>query len=131
MLLWGYALHSTLVNCKVLTLRTRSIVVLCIAFCRNWAQLMVLRALQGAFECTISPSFLLLTAAFYTKREHTMRSIIWGTANSGMGIITGLINYGIGSHAKKNPGGVAPWKGISFFLGSLTIVLAVLVYFFL
>ena len=40
-----------------------------------------------------------------------------------------VINYGIGTRAKNHPDGLAPWKGISLFLGSLTIVLSVITYF--
>lgn len=90
---------------------------------------MVLRSLQGVAECTISPSFLILTGAWYTSREHTMRAIIWGTSNSGMQIITALIEYGIGDAAQKHPNGLQPWRGISLFLGSMTIMLSILVYF--
>lgn len=107
------------------------VVVLCIAFAQNFTHLMILRFLQGALECTISPTFMLLTGSWYTSEEHTLRSLIWGTSNAGMNIITGLINYGIGAHAQAHPGGMAPWKGISFFLGGLTIFDAVLVYFVL
>jgi ACS family allantoate permease-like MFS transporter len=105
------------------------VIVLCTAFATNWTTLMVLRGLQGALECTISPTFLLITGAWYTSREHTMRAIIWGTANAGMNIISGLANYGIGLNAQANPGGLAAWKGISFFLGALTILDSVLVFF--
>ncbi|KAH7410564.1 major facilitator superfamily domain-containing protein [Cadophora sp. MPI-SDFR-AT-0126] len=104
------------------------IIVLCIAFGKNWTDLMILRALQGALECTISPTFMLITGSWYTSREHTFRAVIWGTSNAGMNIISGLINYGIGTHAQNHPGGLAPWKGISFFLGSLTIVDSILVF---
>lgn len=104
------------------------IIVLCIAFGKNWTDLMILRALQGALECTISPTFMLITGSWYTSREHTFRAVIWGTSNAGMNIISGLINYGIGTHAQKHPGGLAPWKGISFFLGSLTIIDSILVF---
>ncbi|KAF5659040.1 major facilitator superfamily transporter [Fusarium circinatum] len=83
------------------------VVVLCIAFAKNFAHLMVLRALQGALECTISPTFMLITGAFYTSQEHTLRSLIWGTSNAGMNIIAGLSMYGIGLHAEKHPGGLA------------------------
>ena len=107
------------------------VIVLCIAFAQNFTGLMVLRALQGAAECTISPTFLILTGSWYTSREHTMRSIIWGTANAGMQIITAFIEYGIGFQAQRHPGGLAPWRGISIFLGSLTIVCSILVYFIL
>ncbi|KAL6400859.1 major facilitator superfamily transporter [Ilyonectria robusta] len=107
------------------------VIVLCVAFAKNFAHLMVLRTIQGALECTISPTFMLMTGAWYTSQEHTLRSLIWGTSNAGMNIIAGLSMYGIGLHAEKNPNGLAPWKGISFFLGTLTIVLGVLVWFIL
>lgn len=84
------------------------VVVLCIAFAKNFTHLMVLRALQGALECTISPTFVLMTGAWYTSREHTLRSLIWGTSNAGMNIITGLCMYAIGQHAQQHPGGLAP-----------------------
>jgi ACS family allantoate permease-like MFS transporter len=60
------------------------VIVMCIAFAKNWAGLMVLRALQGVFECTISPAFLLLTGSWYKKNEQAARTLIWGTANAGM-----------------------------------------------
>ncbi|KAI9148828.1 transporter [Paramyrothecium foliicola] len=107
------------------------VIVLCIAFAKNFTHLMVLRAIQGALECTISPTFLLLTGSWYTSKEHTLRSVIWGTSNAGMNIIAGLIMYGIGLHAQKNPDGIAAWKGISFFLGALTITCGILVWFIL
>lgn len=83
------------------------VVVLCIAFAKNFAHLMILRTLQGALECTISPTFMLITGAWYTSQEHTLRSLIWGTSNAGMNIITGLCMYGIGLHAQKDPNGLA------------------------
>jgi MFS transporter, ACS family, allantoate permease len=84
------------------------VVVLCVAFAQNWAHLMVLRTFQGALECTISPTFMLITGAWYKSREHTFRSTIWGTSNAGMNIITGLIMYAIGGHAQAHPNGLAP-----------------------
>ncbi|KAF4968679.1 hypothetical protein FSARC_3965 [Fusarium sarcochroum] len=105
------------------------VIVLCVAFAKNFAHLMVLRAIQGALECTISPTFVLITGTWYTSQEHTFRSLIWGTSNAGMNIIAGLSMYGIGLHAEKHPGGLAAWKGISFLLGALTITCGVLVWF--
>ncbi|EHK22945.1 uncharacterized protein TRIVIDRAFT_150101 [Trichoderma virens Gv29-8] len=100
------------------------VVVLCTAFVQDFAQLVALRSLQGLLECTISPSFLLITASFYVSREHTMRSIVWGTAASGMGIIAQLVMYGIGSAAQKHQSSFGPWRWISIFLGSWTILLS-------
>lgn len=58
-----------------------------------------------------------------------MRSVIWSSCNAGMDISTSLINYGIARSAEAHLGQLAPWKGISIFLGSFTIVLSILVYF--
>ncbi|KEZ46542.1 hypothetical protein SAPIO_CDS0336 [Scedosporium apiospermum] len=107
------------------------VIVLCIAFAKNFAHLMILRAFQGALECTISPTYMLITGAWYTSQEHTLRSLIWGTSNAGMNILAGLSMYGIGLHAEKHPGGLAAWKGISFLLGALTITCGILVWFIL
>ncbi|KAF7185621.1 putative transporter [Pseudocercospora fuligena] len=107
------------------------VIVLCIGFADNFTELIILRFLQGAFECTISPTFLLITGSFYTTQEHTLRAVIWGTANAGMNVITGLINYAIGDAANAHPGGLGAWRGIAFFLGGLTILLGVLAFFVL
>ncbi|RAH85568.1 major facilitator superfamily transporter [Aspergillus japonicus CBS 114.51] len=107
----------------------QGIIVLCIAFAKNFAGLAVLRFLEGVTECTTYPALLIITASWYTKEEHAMRSVVWGSANAGMDVLTSLINYGIGREAEARPTGLAPWKGISIFLGSLTIALSILVYF--
>ncbi|GAP84456.1 putative major facilitator superfamily transporter [Rosellinia necatrix] len=107
------------------------VVVLAVAFARSFAHLIVLRVVQGALECAISPAFLLLTGAWYKSREHAFRSVVWATSNGGVNIITGVISYAIAERAQHNPDGLAAWKAISLFLGALTIVLGVLVFFIL
>jgi MFS family permease len=72
----------------VLTRSLPGILVLCIAAAKDFAGLMVLRFLQGAAECTTYPALILITASWYTTEEHAYRSIIWGTANAGMDILT-------------------------------------------
>jgi MFS transporter, ACS family, allantoate permease len=89
------------------------ICVLGIGFCQNFTQLIALRALQGAFECSISPGFLLLVGTWYTRREHTSRSLVFGSANAGFGVIAKLVIYGIGSATLDKPG-AQPWRYISY-----------------
>ena len=105
------------------------VLVLCLAFAKNFSDLMIIRTLQGFAECTTYPALLIMTASWYTTREHAMRLVVWGTANAGMDVLTSLINYGIGMRAEQDTNGLAPWKGISMFLGSLTIVMSVVVFF--
>ncbi|KAJ5113980.1 hypothetical protein N7456_002514 [Penicillium angulare] len=126
----NYVLQKTRLGATVaVCMFSWGIMVLCIAFAKNFAGLAALRFLEGVAECTTYPALLIITGTWYTKEEHAMRSLIWGSSNAGMDILTSLINYGIGREAERHPGGLAPWKGISLFLGSLTIILSVVVFF--
>ncbi|KAI1336479.1 major facilitator superfamily transporter [Xylariaceae sp. FL0016] len=97
------------------------IVVLCIGFAKNFTHLITLRALQGLFECCISPGFILIVGSWYTTREHASRSLVFQSANAGFGIIANLILYGIGSVQYRRPDFEA-WRYMSYFLGGLTIL---------
>ncbi|KAH0140379.1 major facilitator superfamily transporter, partial [Aureobasidium melanogenum] len=97
------------------------VVVLCIGFAQNFTHLIVLRALQGFFECCISPGFILVVGSWYKTREHASRSLVFQSANAGFGIISSLALYGIGKRGEKDPN-AEPWRWMSYFLGTLTIL---------
>lgn len=103
-----------------------SVIVLCLAFAQNFAQLVALRSLQGFLECIMGPALLIITGSFYVSREHTLRSIIWSTSSSGMDIITQLVIYAIGNAAQKQKhnSSFGAWRWISVFLGLWTIILS-------
>ncbi|KAI3398730.1 hypothetical protein diail_8596 [Diaporthe ilicicola] len=98
------------------------VVVLCIGFAENFTHLVTLRALQGMFECCISPGFILVIGSWYTTREHASRSLVFQSANAGFGIISSLILYGIGSIQNHRGPEFEAWRYMSYFLGSLTIL---------
>ncbi|RSH91598.1 hypothetical protein EHS25_008967 [Saitozyma podzolica] len=101
------------------------------AFAKNWATMMVMRALQGVFESNITPGFAFLITNWYTTEEHNGRILFFASANQGWGIITSLVMYAIGIHAQNNPGPLDPWRQIALFLAAQTIVCSVLCYLFL
>jgi len=92
---------------------------------------MVLRFLQGAFECTISPGFNLIIANWYVTREHPSRALFFQSANAGWGVIVDLTMYGIAIKANANPGGFEAWRGIAVFLGGQTLLAASVCWFML
>ncbi|KAI1442407.1 MFS general substrate transporter [Annulohypoxylon stygium] len=106
------------------------IVVLCLGFAQNFSQLIALRGLQGMFESSISPGFLLVVGTWYTTREHPSRALVFQSGFAGVGIIVDSINYGIGSVTFRNPDFQA-WRYMSFFLGSLTILTGAFCFLFL
>ncbi|THU87851.1 MFS general substrate transporter [Dendrothele bispora CBS 962.96] len=105
-------------------------VVLSIGFAKNFTHLITLRALQGLFECCISPGFILVIGSWYTRKEHASRSLVFQSANAGFGVIADLILYGIGTLEYKDESKQA-WRYMSYFLGSLTIVVGFLCLYFL
>ncbi|KAH9885664.1 MFS general substrate transporter [Xylariomycetidae sp. FL2044] len=107
------------------------VIVLCIGFANNFSQLIALRALQGAFECCISPGFMLVIGSWYTTREHASRSLVFQSANAGFGVIAHLILYGIGSVQNSRGPEFEAWRYMSYFLGALTIIVGILCLFFL
>ncbi|KAI5254828.1 MFS general substrate transporter [Aureobasidium subglaciale] len=106
------------------------VVVLCIGFAQNFTHLVVLRALQGLFECCISPGFILVVGSWYKTREHASRSLVFQSANAGFGIISSLALYGIGKRGAQNPDS-EPWRWMSYFLGAMTICIGILCLFLL
>ncbi|XXG96671.1 hypothetical protein Hte_002961 [Hypoxylon texense] len=104
--------------------------VLCIGFARDFAQLVALRALQGLFECCISPGFILIVGTWYKTREHAARALVFQVGFAGVGTFFDLTAYGIGSVSYKHPG-VESWRYMSFCLGSLTILAGALCMFLL
>ncbi|WVQ62895.1 hypothetical protein V866_005884 [Kwoniella sp. B9012] len=94
------------------------------AACHNFAGLLATRALLGAFEATISPSFIAMTQLFWRRREQTYRNTAWLMSSSVAGIIGPILTYAIG-HVKS---GIQPWQGIFLFLGCITIALCPLIF---
>lgn len=81
----------------------------------NFATLAVLRALSGAAEACADPSFMLITAMWYTRRQQPVRIGLWYTAN-GLGIaLGGLLGYAIG-HIR---GSLSSWKYEFIIIGAL------------
>ncbi|KAK8864563.1 hypothetical protein IAR55_001813 [Kwoniella newhampshirensis] len=101
------------------------------AFGKNWATFMVLRFLQGAFECIISPGFNFIIASWYTTGEHSSRALFFQSANAGWDIVIELVMYAIGQHEINHPGGFRAWRAIGIFLGGQTILASAVCYLIL
>ncbi|WWD16913.1 hypothetical protein CI109_101345 [Kwoniella shandongensis] len=99
----------------------------CMAACKTWAGLMITRALLGAFEATIAPSFIAMTQMMWRRREQTYRNTAWLMSSSLAGLFGPLLSFGIG-HVNS---GIKPYQGIFLFLGCITIALVPLIWWML
>ncbi|KAF2753541.1 putative allantoate permease [Pseudovirgaria hyperparasitica] len=95
--------------------------------CNSFAPLVVLRVFLGVAEATISPAFLFVTSAWYTRSEVPTRVGVWFAGNSLGGIFASFIAFGLG-HVEK---GMASWRWLFVVLGIATFLWGVPMLLFL
>ncbi|MCJ1304697.1 hypothetical protein MMC08_007510 [Hypocenomyce scalaris] len=104
------------------------VVVACTAATRNFTQMLALRVLLGCFEAVITPSLVLTTSMWYTKRQSAPRYGIW---YCGLGVgqfLGGLISFGAQHGPQKGFGG---WRIMMLATGLFNVLVAVVILIFL
>jgi MFS family permease len=106
------------------------ICLLCTIACTDYRGLWAQRFFLGVLEGGISPIFMIVVGGWYRKREQALRMGAWFCCTGYAGVVSPLINYGIGS---IKSGGYAghTWKYMYIFAGVLTLVWSAVIYFFL
>ncbi|KAL2276307.1 hypothetical protein FJTKL_00992 [Diaporthe vaccinii] len=97
----------------------------CHATLENYAGLVALRVLSGAFESGILPALILIASQYFTYEEQSTRFSFW---YSGMGlgqIFGGLISFGF-QHVSAEAA-LSGWKTMFLVLGLVTIAFGILV----
>ncbi|KAH6660956.1 major facilitator superfamily transporter [Truncatella angustata] len=93
------------------------IICMCLAAPHSFAGFAAVRFLLGFAEGAVSPSFVTITAIWYQKDEHAVRTALWVTMNGIAQVIGCLLMYGIG---KNNTLSLAPWRTIFIVCGAIT-----------
>ncbi|KAG1838582.1 MFS general substrate transporter [Suillus subalutaceus] len=93
----------------------------CHAACTNFAGLFVARFVLGICEGSVTAGFMIVSSMFYTRSEQTSRVGYWSQ------IISGFISFG-SLHITTT--GFAPWQWLMIITGSLTLIIAVVYWFF-
>ncbi|KKY33893.1 putative mfs [Diaporthe ampelina] len=99
----------------------------CHAALEDYAGLVALRVLSGAFESGILPALILIASQYFTYDEQSTRFSFW---YSGMGvgqIFGGLISFGF-QHVSADAA-LSGWKTMFLMLGLTTIAFGILVLF--
>ncbi|KAK7958678.1 major facilitator superfamily domain-containing protein [Apiospora saccharicola] len=106
------------------------LVMCCSSVVRNFAGLLALRVLLGACESVISPSLVLVTSAWYTKRQACARTGLW-YCSIGVGqILGGLVSFAAQHGSKNNDiahGAFGGWRIMFLAVGASNLVVAVAV----
>lgn len=102
------------------------IVTISTAFVSSYSGLLVCRVLLGAFESGVQPGLMFAYAQFYRRHELASRWGIKAAGASCAGAFGGLLGSGLGNLPKA--GMIQRWRWIFVVEGSLTVVLAGIVY---
>jgi MFS family permease len=94
---------------------------------KNFAGLATTRFFLGLFESVNNPAFVLITAQYYTRKEHSLRACIWWAGNAVGSFFGDLIAYGIG----HGHGPLSPWKYMFITFGGVTILWSAVLMLFL
>ncbi|KAJ4249772.1 hypothetical protein NW762_012114 [Fusarium torreyae] len=104
-------------------------VICCSAAAQNFPGITAARTLLGMFEAVISPSLIMITSQWYTRRQATPRTGIW---YCGLGIgqtVGGLISYAAqhGSLTSSFQG----WRIMFVSVGAFNVLVGILVTFWM
>ncbi|KAI0456323.1 putative allantoate permease [Xylaria acuta] len=109
-LLWGVLVTST-------------------AACRNFASLVAVRILLGAFEAVITPALILITSQWYTRRESTPRYGIWYCGLGAGQIIGGIVSFA--AQHRSRTASFSGWRIMFVAVGLFNLIIAALIILFL
>lgn len=105
------------------------VILCCTAAAQNYAGLTAARVVLGCLEAVISPSLIMITTQWYTRRQATVRMGIW---YSGLGfgqIVGGLISFAAQSVTSKT--GIAGWRIMFIAVGAFNMIVGCLVFFWM
>lgn len=102
------------------------VVILGHAFSKNYASLMVVRALLGFFEACVAPGCILITGMWFNKKQQ-LRRTCWWTCQAGVStIFGGLLSFAF-QHVKGTS--LASWQIFYLVMGIITIFFGAVVVF--
>jgi MFS transporter, ACS family, allantoate permease len=107
------------------------IVLACMAACKDWASLMVVRTFLGVFEASVTPGFALFTSQWYRQHEQGGRTGLWFSFNGFAQIVGGMVAYGIAKGTEAGQTSLAGWKIMFLWTGLTTFVFGVLLFLFM
>lgn len=93
--------------------------------CKNWASLMVVRFFLGMAEGIVTPAFMLISTAWYDRRDQPLRMGFWFSFNGIALIVGGLLAYGLGHIHVNN---IEPWKWMFIVTAAISILWSIILF---
>ncbi|BFZ53430.1 hypothetical protein PYCC9005_000453 [Savitreella phatthalungensis] len=99
------------------------------AFVKDWRALAATRFVLGAMEGGYFPCCVFIVSAWSLRKDTGRRMAILYAFGVGASGVSSILAYGLARIPKST--GVGSWRGIFFFQGLITVVLAIILYFFI
>ncbi|KAF6807831.1 2-ketogluconate transporter [Colletotrichum sojae] len=93
------------------------VVIACSAAAKNFASLMVVRFLLGVFESCVQPTFIIMTAMWYTKPEQSILTSLWYCMTGVQLMVGGIIAWGASHYVGHD---IKSWQLLFLVLGCAT-----------
>ncbi|CAG8459909.1 11786_t:CDS:2 [Scutellospora calospora] len=103
------------------------IIMTCMAFAKNFSQLMVIRFLLGAFESGLFPGVVFYLTRWYKKSEQSYRIGLFFSGATIAGAFNGLLAFAITNLDSKY--GLNGWQWLFIIDGLATVIVALFAYF--
>ncbi|CAK7223150.1 hypothetical protein SBRCBS47491_005107 [Sporothrix bragantina] len=114
-------------KCLAVTVFIWGVILFMHVVCHNWGGLMAVRFFLGMAEGVVTPAFMLISTAWYARRDQPLRMGIWFAFNGIAQILGGILAYGLG-HIHSS---IASWKWMYLVTGALSILWAIVLWFVL
>lgn len=114
-------------KCLAVTVFVWGVILFMHVVCHNWGGLMAVRFFLGMAEGVVTPAFMLISTAWYARRDQPLRMGIWFSFNGIALILGGILAYGLG-HIQSS---IASWKWMYLVTGALSIFWSVALWFLL
>lgn len=101
------------------------LVLCCSAAVRGFAGLLALRALLGACESAVAPALVLVTSAWYTKRQACARTGLWYCSLGAGQTLGGLVSFAAQHGPQHNDishGGFGGWRVLFLAVGASNLL---------
>ncbi|CAO1621697.1 unnamed protein product [Parajaminaea phylloscopi] len=104
------------------------IICCCHSTVKGYGGLLAVRFFLGFFEAAITPAFIIIVGAFYTKREVPLRTAIWYSFNGLALILGGCMSWSLLKHHSLKSGTLPVWKELYLILGAVTIFFGIVTF---
>ncbi|KAL4399741.1 transmembrane transporter [Malassezia pachydermatis] len=104
------------------------VVLTCDRACHTYGSFLAVRFFLGLFEAAITPSFILLTGRFYTRKEQVIRMNIWFSMNGIAQILAGAATYAVSVNSLSL---ISRWQELFLVYGIIAILFGFIGFFFM